>query len=582
MKNPVNFCLILLVVSSIQAQNFSTAMLSNHSVINGLGLNPATIADSKYSFQITLGSIGTTLDENMLRQSYIPFSQTNIKLAKREFKVRQAEISGPSVMVQLPKGNSFAFTNKYRAGQAPGSPAFASLFESDGSFFSGNTSNYYALALREFNFSYAHPLAFKSHFVKIGSTLKILGLGNYTSIAFKNASLAPNASSPSLDPEFSGQILAVVNNMGQEFKISDAFTWKPAGTGLDLGFIYEFRPKYENYIYQMDGKSQYDLSANKYALKVGLSLMDIGKIQSTQAKLGSFNQTYNKLKITDEYTKKAVFTDIKNIIGQSAEPLDGDVIQDLPTRLNVFLDAPLGNSGWYAAAFYNSPIKNTDPDYPRNILGPQQIMAFVPRYEKDAVDFSIPIIYYSATKKIGLGLHLNVGGLFFGAEALNGIGQKGGLAPAFFAGLNITKPAKKIKDTDGDGVSDKQDQCPDVKGIWTFRGCPDTDGDGIKDSEDDCPEHAGPKETKGCPDTDKDGIFDKNDACPTAAGPAQFNGCPDTDGDGLPDSEDECPTKAGSKEFGGCPDTDGDGLVDKEDQCPTVAGPKANKGCPLK
>ena len=86
----------------------------------------------------------------------------------------------------------------------------------------------------------------------------------------------------------------------------------------------------------------------------------------------------------------------------------------------------------------------------------------------------------------------------------------------------------------------------------------------------------------GAKDTDKDGIPDKDDACPDVAGPKEFNGCPDTDGDGVPDKDDKCPDVAGPAENGGCPwpDTDGDGVLDKDDLCPEVAGPASNKGCP--
>ncbi|WP_347066895.1 OmpA family protein [Flavobacterium sp. WV_118_3] len=138
------------------------------------------------------------------------------------------------------------------------------------------------------------------------------------------------------------------------------------------------------------------------------------------------------------------------------------------------------------------------------------------------------------------------------------------------------------KDTDGDGIYDKDDACPDVPGLKEFQGCPDTDGDGIPDKDDACPDVAGPKEFQGCPDTDGDGIPDKDDACPEVAGPKQFNGCPDTDGDGVPDNVDKCPTVKGPKENGGCPwpDRDGDGVADKDDKCPDVKGTVANNGCP--
>ncbi|MFH7002969.1 OmpA family protein [Flavobacterium bizetiae] len=138
------------------------------------------------------------------------------------------------------------------------------------------------------------------------------------------------------------------------------------------------------------------------------------------------------------------------------------------------------------------------------------------------------------------------------------------------------------KDTDGDGIYDKDDACPDVAGLKQFNGCPDTDGDGIVDASDACPTEFGLAALNGCPDRDGDGIADKDDACPDVAGLKQFNGCPDTDGDGVPDKDDKCPTVAGPKENGGCPflDADKDGVADKDDDCPTVYGPASNRGCP--
>ena len=111
----------------------------------------------------------------------------------------------------------------------------------------------------------------------------------------------------------------------------------------------------------------------------------------------------------------------------------------------------------------------------------------------------------------------------------------------------------KAKDTDGDGISDRIDNCPEIAGLALFKGCPDTDGDGITDAEDNCPKTKGLKE---------------------------FNGCPDTDGDGVADKEDNCPKIKGLKALNGCPDRDNDGVADKDDICPDVAGLLKNKGCP--
>ncbi len=140
------------------------------------------------------------------------------------------------------------------------------------------------------------------------------------------------------------------------------------------------------------------------------------------------------------------------------------------------------------------------------------------------------------------------------------------------------------KDTDKDGIYDKDDECPEVFGLEAFNGCPDTDGDGIKDGDDACPNTAGLAALNGCPDADADGIADKDDACPNEKGTAANNGCPDADGDGVIDSKDKCIDVAGPAENDGCPwpDTDGDGVLDKDDNCVSEVGPASNQGCPEK
>jgi outer membrane protein OmpA-like peptidoglycan-associated protein len=137
-------------------------------------------------------------------------------------------------------------------------------------------------------------------------------------------------------------------------------------------------------------------------------------------------------------------------------------------------------------------------------------------------------------------------------------------------------------DTDGDGIYDNDDACPEEAGLEIFNGCPDSDNDGIQDSKDDCPNEAGLAEFNGCPDTDGDGVMDKDDKCPTVAGLKSLMGCPDADGDGVADGDDNCPNEAGPAANNGCPwpDTDGDGVLDKDDKCPNEAGLVELDGCP--
>lgn len=138
------------------------------------------------------------------------------------------------------------------------------------------------------------------------------------------------------------------------------------------------------------------------------------------------------------------------------------------------------------------------------------------------------------------------------------------------------------KDTDGDGIYDKYDECIDTPGLEEFNGCPDTDADGIPDKDDACPNRAGEAQFDGCPDTDGDGIDDTKDECPEEPGTKLNQGCPDSDNDGLVDKVDKCPEEAGPSENDGCPwpDSDSDSVLDKDDMCPNKAGTAANNGCP--
>lgn len=112
----------------------------------------------------------------------------------------------------------------------------------------------------------------------------------------------------------------------------------------------------------------------------------------------------------------------------------------------------------------------------------------------------------------------------------------------------------------------------------------DRDGDGVLDADDNCPDVAGLASLKGCPDSDSDGIANADDKCPNQAGLAKYGGCPipDTDGDGINDEEDKCATIKGVARYQGCPipDADGDGVNDEEDKCPSRQGPASNQGCP--
>jgi outer membrane protein OmpA-like peptidoglycan-associated protein len=185
--------------------------------------------------------------------------------------------------------------------------------------------------------------------------------------------------------------------------------------------------------------------------------------------------------------------------------------------------------------------------------------------------------------------------LFYGSEGLtttlfgeikdsdgDGVSDKNDKCPGTPSGVAVDKTGCPL-DKDLDGVADYKDECPDVLGLVTLNGCPDSDKDGIADGKDRCPDVAGPAELKGCQDVDKDGVADIDDKCPntTAGYKTDAAGCPlDNDNDGVANEVDLCPDAAGPLALKGCADTDGDGVIDDKDRCPAEKGNIIDKGCP--
>jgi OOP family OmpA-OmpF porin len=231
------------------------------------------------------------------------------------------------------------------------------------------------------------------------------------------------------------------------------------------------------------------------------------------------------------------------------------------------------------------------------------------------VNFATDIDGPRVGKKYGTSLELLLGAQLHVAKTiLIGAGAGTGLASMIgtpdarvllrLAYAPVRTP-KKPRDSDGDGVADDVDACPNAAGPPTMsrgsNGCPDRDHDGVPDAQDECP-NAGPGSVPdpahpGCPrDSDHDGVPDAEDQCPgdptRGQADASRPGCPrDSDHDGVPDAEDACPGEAPGAHpdlaRAGCPqaDSDHDGVPDAEDACPgdapgAHADPK-RPGCPI-
>lgn len=129
--------------------------------------------------------------------------------------------------------------------------------------------------------------------------------------------------------------------------------------------------------------------------------------------------------------------------------------------------------------------------------------------------------------------------------------------------------------TDGDNNSGDNNNNNNNNGGDDLPDWEDEDGDGVPNRDDNCPE----EENADQEDTDEDGIGDACDNCPEVPNadqdpeacdednPDYYNRDHDEDGDGVPDVEDNCPETENPNQE----DADGDGIGDACDNCPDVA-----------
>jgi len=593
LKKLVVGLLLISTINVIQSQSYIGFLEDNYNGVHGIISNPANIADSRLKMDINLAGIsalygndyiGLNLGDAFADYSSL-FDTAETFPSTENFLAFNIDVMGPSVMLSINEKSSLAVFTRGR-GIFNVNEVNGNLLEKEGGFdenedFSIVEDDIYGsfTAWGEIGATYARVLLNdEEHFLKGGLTGKMLqGLGN---VYIEGSDISMDYDSNTREVTTTGLFhladtgdIDETGNTGEALDFDNGF-----GIGADIGFVYEWRPDHAKYTkMKNDGSTVVNRGANKYKLKLGVSVTDIGKLLDVKGtdRLYDLNRTQSIDNFDGDVLEEALLDNFDQISSTQSR----DYV--LPTALHTNADLSL-TSKFYLNLNADISLTSKTKANTGRILNQYRL---TPRYESKWLALYSPI---SVMSGVGFqwGAGFRVGPLYMGSgtvfSSLIGENTKG---IDLYAGLKIPIYQSKLRDKDNDGIINKEDNCPDVAGPIENQGCPwkDTDEDGILDKDDDCVNEAGPEENNGCPwkDSDGDGILDKDDNCPATPGLPEFNGCPDTDGDGIVDQEDRCPEVPGSKEHRGCPDTDGDTLVDIDDQCPQVAGPVSNNGCPV-
>lgn len=643
------FCKLLLLFlflsiipfHSVWSQEFLSGMSDNYMGINQAALQPAAIADSRFKSDINLVGFNTDFYNDALQFKskwffdplgymynndwWVENTYLSGSNGREKNMIMSQSLLGPGFMLSIGEKHAVGLTTRTRSiinVDDVGEPLFCFFYNKDPQYMNRWYSDQDIRAVQhvfvDYGLSYATEILNTGpHFLKAGLTVKLLqGLGAayiqtvnlyyYTDGRSGTSTFPRSWNSPEIHAGLSGNWHAYDNDGSHVFLNEFQFIAGPS-VGLDLGVVYEFRPDYMQFRYDMDGKKGLvRKDKNKYLLKVGLSVLDIGRLKYKKEAnsfdfLAEFTTNYQKYqpgetdipdstywlegqpadyRFMDYYLNFVDTIYQRSLTGRGAEQSAGDEDHfsvSLPTAISLQVDVHI-TDGLYAnlttyTALNQGNAKTSNSHYISNYT-------ITPRYEHKWFTASIPV-QYNQYKKVNVGIGIRIAYVYFGLNNLFSSVFSDPYSTNAYLGVKIPIFYRKPpSDMDHDGISDEKDVCPAAAGLWEFMGCPDTDGDEITDSQDDCPDTPGLREFKGCPDTDGDGVPDIDDRCPDTPGSKLTYGCPDTDNDGITDVWDECPDVYGPLQTNGCPDRDGDAVADYKDKCPDVHGPIELHGCP--
>lgn len=542
--------LILLIVLTsslgVRSQSYIGYNHDNYAGVQSVLFNPASIVNSRFRTDINLFSASITQTNdyyainfaNFLQGNYDKETQAKFYPSNNNNFIVNTDIMGPSFMFNIAPKHSVAIFTRGRANvniHNINGELFNQISDNINSTSSFNlkpgTFSLTASSWSELGFSYATVLFKKDkHFVKGGVSLKYL-FGGLNSYAYGDNIEVKYVNNGSIA---SANYLTTSGNLsyGGSQNLNDSgFSSNARGFGADLGFVYEYRPEFDNY------------TKNLYKLKVGLSVTDMGSI--------NFKDNTEKVYDLNKTITEAQF-ESSNSFGSQLENnylllSTANFTQTaLPTAIHANLD-------WnFYRKFYlnlNGDI-NANSRIGRNTLSIANTFGLTPRYENKWFSFYLPLNYMQYRGFMG-GLGFRLGPVFVGSGSIiSNFISKESKGFDFHLGLKI--PIYKGKEK-----SKIEQETETVVSIPEKVIEKDTDGDGVLDGVDECLELKGPKENKGCPykDSDNDGVLDKDDKCPTVLGIKENLGCP-------------------------WPDSDSDGVLDKDDKCIDVKGTFSNNGCP--
>jgi hypothetical protein len=437
---------------SANAQSYLGFFQDNYAGVQSVLFNPSSIVDSRFKTDVNLFSMSASAGNDMYGVNILDVLKTGYDFdtqAEKSFSlnnnvVMNNDVMGPSFMFNIAPKHSLAIYTRART--------FLNVHNVNGNLvneLTNNASSTYNLNIGspnavgnswgELGLSYAAVLLQNgSHFLKGGVTAKyIQGIANYH---FQAKNVTVNFNENILLPQNSTYTTTGTATYGssQDFATNSDINIdrKSTGLGLDLGLTYEWRPEYD--ASRADINSLKEL--NKYKLRVGLSLTDLGSMSYEKGVRNSYN--LNKTITQADYDNASNIDEFfKN--NYAATPINDNVSSYLPTAFHADIDYNIHNK------FYinlNGDLNVVD----KNKLNQSSVanrVSLTPRFESRWFSFYVPISYFEYTNQTQIGAGIRTGVFFVGSgSVVSNLVSSNSKGADFYMGVKIPVFQKKAKE----------------------------------------------------------------------------------------------------------------------------------------
>jgi outer membrane protein OmpA-like peptidoglycan-associated protein len=486
-------CFVILTFKNTSAQNNTGMATGNYAGISGVWMNPANAVDSRYKFDINIIGVNSYFNNNYLlvRNGTLvrrlfnkePYSSSFAALKKdlleetpvrgKVFARTEGNIHMPlSFLITTGKKSAIAFTMTNRTINKIDNlnPATAKMFYDELSNsklynvpMNNDSLRYNFLNWQEAGLTYGRVLIGKgSIFLKAAVTAKWLGAGaggfiqaNRAIVSFKD-SVTMSLNSPLI--RYGRTETADIGQFARKNLFSNL---EDQSWGFNAGFVFEWRANIKKFKYvNEDDKTLLRRDRNKYILRLGVSVVDIGEF------------TFNRKPLTKDHSA--------NFTNWNFSSVHANNFSDFDTAYSKKINYIPGASSTFTYRLPGAAIINADlhlfGGFYINVAAKRPLSGYgikattyiesdrwtviTPRFETKFFGLYVPV--FRANNQTNIGATVKFGPVYAGSNNLAQIlSNPKSMEADFHAGVRLSilhgKPPKLFK-TFGRITGDTQDE----------------------------------------------------------------------------------------------------------------------------